>query len=126
MESEGVSPGVALVQLDGAPDDPPQSNPEYQRELGDLLHSLRSNGIGVSARYDALDAVNGASGFSGTFVIKLPSIGPVFGAVIGAWLDSRYGRKAKLQIGDIQAEAQTAQELIKLVKNHQNKSRRSN
>ena len=126
MEAEGVNPGVAIVHLDSAPDDPPPSNREYQRELGTLLHSLRANGIGVSARYDALDAENGGSALSGTFVITLPSIGPVFGAVIGAWLDSRYGRKAKLRIGDIEAEAQTAAEFIEIAKDHQKKSRRAN
>jgi len=125
MEAEGVSPGVALVQLDRALDDPPQASPEYQRELGALLHSLRSNGIGVSARYDVLDAGNGGSGLSGIFVIKLSSVGPVLGAVIGAWLDGRYGRKAKLRIGDLESEAQTGEEFVRLTKDQQKKSQRA-
>jgi hypothetical protein len=126
MEADGVNLGVALVQLDSAPDDPPHSTPEYQRELGILLHSLRSNGIGVSARYDALHAVNGGSGFSGTFVTTIRSVGPRFGEVIGAWLNSRYGRKAKLRIGDSEAEAHTAAEFIKLAKDYQKQFRRAN
>ena len=126
MGAKGVNPGVALVQLDSAPDDPPQSNPQYQRELGTLLHSLRSSGITVSAHYDALDAVNGGGRLSGTFVTTVSSLNPVFGAVIGQWLNSRYGRKAKLRIGDTEAEAHSAEELIKLAKGYQKISHRAN
>jgi hypothetical protein len=122
MESKDLNSGVALIELDGAPDDPATSNPAYQQELGALLHSLRSNGIGVSARYDALDGVNRGSGLSGTFVVTIPSLGSRFGALIGAWLDSRYGRRAKLRVGEIEAEADSAKELIKLAKDFQKRS----
>lgn len=123
MEPKDLNPGVAIVELDSAPDDPPKSNSEYQQELGTLLHSLRSNGIAVSARYDALDGVNRGSSLSGTFVVAIPSLGPVFGALIGAWLDSRYGRRAKLRVGEIEAEARSAKELTKLAKDYQKRSR---
>jgi len=47
MEAQELDPSVALIQLSSAPDDPPLSSSEYQRDLVDLLHSLRAKGIVV-------------------------------------------------------------------------------
>ena len=112
MEAQGIDPGVSLVHLTSAPDDPPASSPEYQRELGDLLHSLRASGVVVSARY----ASNGGVGLSGTFVIRTASLGSVFETVLKEWIKSRYGRKAQLRIGNSDVEAQTAEEVAALLK----------
>jgi hypothetical protein len=125
MESGDLNPGVALIELDSAPDDPAESDPAYQRELAALLHSLRSNGIGVSARYDALGSERSTSGLSGAFVITVPSLGPLFCTVIGEGLGSRYGRKAKVRIGDTEMEAQTVEELFRLAKDYQKRSHRA-
>jgi hypothetical protein len=112
MEAQGIDPGVALVRLTSAPDDPPASSPEYQRELVDLLHSLRAGRVVVSARY----AADGGVGLSGTFVIRTGSLGSVFETGIKEWIKSRYGRKAQLRIGNCEVEAQTADEVAKLLK----------
>ncbi len=112
MEAQGIDPGVALVHLTSAPEDPPASSPEYQRELGELLHSLRANGVVVSARYAADEGV----GFSGTFVIRTASMGSVFGTVLKEWIKNRYGRKAQLRIGNSEVEAQTVEEVGMLLK----------
>ena len=109
MEGSGINAGVTLVELSSAPDDPLPSSPEYQRELGNLLHSLRSKGIGVSGNYQS-----GGGGLPVTFVTTTASIGPAFGTVIGEWLNARYGRKAKLRVGDTEAEAQTGNEMAGL------------
>ena len=95
-----------------APDDPPASSPEYQRELGDLLHSLRASGVVVSAQY----AADGGVGLSGTFVIRTASLGSVFETVLKEWIKSRYGRRAQLRIGNSEVEAQTAEEVAMLRK----------
>jgi hypothetical protein len=116
MEAQGIDPGVALVHLTSAPDDPPTSSPEYQRELGDLLHSLRASGVVVSARY----AADGGVGLSGTFVIRTASLGPAFETGIREWIKSRYGRKAQLGIGTSEVEAQTAEEVATLLKHARN------
>jgi hypothetical protein len=43
------------------------------------------------------------------------SVGPVVGAVVGAWLHARYGRKVRLKIGDVEAEAQTVEQVEELL-----------
>lgn len=112
MKVQGIDPGVALVHLTSAPDDPPVSSPEYQRELGDLLHSLRASGVVVSPQY----AADGGTGLSGRFVIRTASLGPVFETVLKEWIKSRYGRRAQLKIGNSEVEAQTAEEVARLLK----------
>ena len=112
MEAQSIDPGIALVRLTSAPDDPPTSSPEYQRELGDLLHSLRASGVVVSARY----AADEGAGLSGTFVTRTASLGSAFETVIREWIRGRYRRKAQLRIGDSEVEAQTTQEVATLLK----------
>lgn len=110
--SSSIDRGVALLFLASAPDDPPSASREYQRELGDLLHSLRASGVVVSARY----AADGGVGLSATFVIRSASLGSAFETVIQEWIKSCYGRKAQLRIGNSEVEAQTAEEVAMLLK----------
>ena len=42
-------------------------------------------------------------------------IAPLAGAV-GAWIQARYGRKARIKIGEIEAEARTIEEVEELLK----------
>jgi hypothetical protein len=42
------------------------------------------------------------------------SLAPVLGGLIGAWLQAKYRRKVRLKIGEIEAEAQTVEEVEKL------------
>jgi hypothetical protein len=39
------------------------------------------------------------------------TLGPSFGAVLGAWLHARYGRKVRIRVGEMEAEGQTVQEV---------------
>lgn len=102
-----------------APDDPRLKSSAYQAELRQLEQDLQSKGIQASALFEVREAwtpVPMPAPYLGDFFIKLTTaIGPVLGAVVGAWLHARYGRKVRLKIGDIEAEAQTAEEVEKLL-----------
>jgi hypothetical protein len=53
---------------------------------------------------------------SGEFLLKLiPMIGPIVGTATGAWLHARYGRKVRLKAGELEAEAQTVEEVERLL-----------
>jgi hypothetical protein len=39
----------------------------------------------------------------------------VIAAAAGAWLHARYGRKVRLKVGDIEAEAQTEKQVQRLL-----------
>jgi hypothetical protein len=63
------------------------------------------------------EAFAAGSAYLGDFAIKLAAtVGPVLGTVVGAWLHARYGRKVRLKIGDVEAEAQTIEEVQELLR----------
>ncbi len=52
----------------------------------------------------------------GESIVTLPPVlGPGFGAVLGAWLAARYGRKIRVKFDDIEIEAQTPEQLESLL-----------
>ena len=57
------------------------------------------------------------SPLSGEFVITLAkTLGSLgLGGIIGAWIQAKHGRKVRLKVGDIEAEAQTPEEVERLV-----------
>lgn len=107
------------VKLLPASDEGPRGEPEYQKALADFAASLRSQGVEVSPRYYALDAAGGGGGLSGEFTVIAGATAALLAAVrpcLVEWIKGRYGRKAKLKIGDVEAEAQTVEEVEKLIK----------
>jgi hypothetical protein len=119
METTGIKPEELRLILTPSADDPPIHSPEYQRDLHSFSEALETQGIQISSRWHVQDAV-GASGFAyGDFGIIASFFGPVVGVAIGAFLKGRYGRKVSLKIGktgEIQATAQTVEQVDELVK----------
>ena len=92
-------------------------NGEYGNAAEELEMALRSLGPQIRvnewpAVYDTLMIP-----LAGDFLIKvfqgLGSLG--LGGIVGAWLQAKHGRKVRVKIGDIEAEAQTAAEVEKLL-----------
>jgi hypothetical protein len=49
-------------------------------------------------------------------VIVSVFLGPPFFTLLGAWLTARYGRKAQVKIGDVEAEAATVADVEALLR----------
>jgi hypothetical protein len=119
MKAELESKPTLHLRLIRAPDDLPLVNREYQKELADFAKSLRAAGIESSSGAFAFDTVDGGGGLSGEFILMATAIAPFVtcgAGVLGAWLHARYGRKVRLKIGEIEAEAQTVAEVERLLK----------
>ena len=88
---------------------------EYQEALANFVDSLKADGIKISPRYYVRDAIDGGGGLSGEFTLIVTAL-TVAGSALGAWFTSRYGKKVKLKIGDVEAEAPTVEEVERLLR----------
>jgi hypothetical protein len=104
--------------LDAGPDDPPLRDAEYQESLRGVEQALRMEGVTCSPLVSLQKAVGGGEWYVGEFIIEIAKSGvpAALATAVGAWLHARYGRKARLKIGDIEAEARSVDEVEKLVK----------
>lgn len=110
------SPKITL-ELIPASTDPPLRSSEYQADLRKFSDALQATHAKVSFRMFMQEAVGAQSFLLGGFTIEdLKSVALVIGPIIGAWVQARYGRKVRLKIGDVEAEARTVTEVEELLK----------
>ena len=105
-----MSGSKARLVLVCADDENAISSKPTQAELQKAHGAVRDAGIPVSARHMTFDSVGGGGGLTGEFGIHLAQLvlgSAVVGKVLVAWIQARAGRKARLKIGDVEAEAQT-------------------
>lgn len=116
MNSE---PELVLI-LKPAPDEPPLRSAEFQKALSEFARSLRAKDVQVASRSFAFDAVHGGGGLTGTFGLAFftlpPNLRSVIAAAVGAFLHNKYGRRARLKYGDVEAEASSVEEVEKLLR----------
>jgi hypothetical protein len=100
------------VALRRAPDDPPVNDPKFQEGLREFSKSLRTAGVTYSQRAMAFDSVDALGYPLPEFLVTLSqAIGPTLGVILVAWLQGRSGRKVRVKIGDVEAEARTVEEV---------------
>jgi hypothetical protein len=101
-------------------DDPDQRSSGYQRQLTQFADSLTSNGMDFSAARSLRMTEAAPVVYGGAFTVQvLPALVPVVCTLLGAWLRGRYDRRVRLKVGDIEAEAQTVEDVEKLLRRAQ-------
>jgi hypothetical protein len=97
--------------------DPDPENPEYQAELWAADRGLRERGLKTSSRLFRQDDAETPAIHLGQVVLALgPPVVGALGAVVGVWLQARFGRKVRLKVGNVEAEARTPEEVERLLK----------
>jgi len=105
------------LRLFPGPDDKTLGDdPAYQNELEQFEQSLSSQGLEVSRLIELRESAEAAPTLSSFVIALAPTVGTVLSAAVGAWLHARYGRKVRLKIGEVEAEAQTVAEVETLLK----------
>jgi hypothetical protein len=106
------------IKLQRAPEDPAENDPKFQEELSEFSKSLRTAGVTFAQRGRAFDAIDAHGYALAEYTIKqlAPVVVPAVTGAIGIWLQARYGRKVRIKIGPVEAEARTIDEIDKLLK----------
>jgi len=101
-------------------------------ELRALIEAIQSKGFKVGVTLEGLDAATGSGEDLATYtalaVQLVKSGGPLIGVIgiaLGAWITGRNGRKVRLKIGDIEAEARTEKEVLSLLEKAQEIQRKN-
>lgn len=112
MEPEGSQ--IVLVP---GPDDAPERAPEYQDELREFGGSLRAEGVAFSQSAITFDSIEGGGYPVGAFALALaPFVLPAITRIVVAWLRVHSGRKVRVKVGDTYVQAQTSEEVERLLK----------
>ncbi|WP_146122225.1 hypothetical protein [Burkholderia multivorans] len=113
------NPDKVRFYLLSAPDDPPIFSADGQSILRTVVAALRENRIDADTPFMTLDAVDAVGGYTGEIAVLIQAVSPVLTGILGAWLQSKAGRKVRLKIGDIEVEAGTVQEAEQLLRHAQ-------
>jgi hypothetical protein len=117
---ERFEAGEFSINLVRSADDLPENDPEFQKELSRFGAALRDARVPYSQTAIAFDSVEGHGYPLPEFIIAIKVLGPPAIAAVataaGAWVQARYGRKARLKIGDVEAEARTPEEVESLLR----------
>ncbi|SRR5487761_571481 len=105
------------ISMIPSPDDLPWRSDDYQSELRNLGLALRADGleireVGVQSVREGCVAC-----ISGEWRVRLGErVDRALEAPVGFWLQARRGRTVRLTIGETEADVQTAEELVSVIK----------
>lgn len=99
-----------------AADDGPLNGREVQDAIAGISRELHRSGVRYSQRGMAFDSADAVGFALPEYIIPLAqAVGPTLGVILVAWLQGRAGRKVRLKVGDVEAEARTAGEVERLL-----------
>jgi hypothetical protein len=109
------NPGKVRFYLLDAPGEPPKFSAEGQSGIRSVVAAIRDNRIEADASFMTMDAVDAVGGYTGEIALLLQAVSPVLTGILGAWLQSRVGRKLRLKFDGIEIEANNAQEVTDML-----------
>ena len=113
------NPGKVRFYLLNAPDEPAIFSTEGQSAISKVVSALRDNRIDVDTPVMVLDSVEAVGGYTGEIAVLIQTVGPLLTGILGAWLQSKAGRKVRIKVNDIEVEARTVHEAEQLLQQAQ-------
>jgi hypothetical protein len=111
-----MKPDEVQFALRTGPDEPAVGSSEIQGELQGISKALLDADIKASHRMFFRDAADGGASYIGEFLVPIAQVAiPALGVVLGGWLQGRFGRKVRIKVGDVEAEARALEEVETLL-----------
>jgi hypothetical protein len=105
------------ISMIPSPEDPPWRSDDYQSELRNLGLALKADGLEIHEVGSHPIRSGGTPPISGEWKVALgAALEPTLKTPVGAWLQARRGRTARLRIGEIEADVRTVEELARVIK----------
>jgi hypothetical protein len=105
------------ISMIPSPEDPPWRSDGYQSELRSLGLALRADGLEVREVGNVPAREGCVACISGEWKVRLGErVAPALKTPVGSWLQARRGRTVRLTIGETEADVQTAEELVSVIK----------
>jgi hypothetical protein len=105
------------ISMIPSPDDPPWRSDDYQSELRSLGLALKADGLEVREVGSQPVREGCVACISGEWRVRLGDrVGLALKIPVGTWLQARRGRTVRLTIGETEADVQTAEELVSVIK----------
>ena len=108
-------PGKVRFYLRNALDEPPTFSADGQSALRKVVSALRESHIDAETPFMTLDSADAVGGYTGEIAVLIQAVSPLLTGILGAWLQSKAGRKVRLKVGDIEVEARTVEEADQLL-----------
>jgi hypothetical protein len=105
------SPDEIRFELKRSPEDDALFSREYQTSMGKVFSAFHNEGVKTIVTGFAMDAVDALGGATGEFLAFAKTPGPATIAALDGWLAGRNGRKVKIKVCDIEAEASSIKQL---------------
>lgn len=105
------------ILLVNSPDDPFLFSAEYQAGLQNVRNVFLKKSINVRASFMRMYSLNAGDGLIGQFLIPFTqACVPTVGAIAVAWIHGKLGRKVRIEVGETKVEAETVEEVERLLK----------
>lgn len=112
--------GEVSLELVRSDNDQAAADPTFQEEVSRVGAALKARSVPYLQTAITFDSVSAHGYPLAEFIVAIKELGPPAIAAIataaGAWVQARYGRKARVKIGDLEAEARTIGEIEELLK----------
>ena len=86
-----------------------------KEEAGDLRTLFKEQDIRFTERVFVTDSADTGVTLLGEFTVMAKTLGPVVIGSIGGWVAARQGRRVRIKMDDIEAEASSVEDVEKLL-----------
>lgn len=87
-----------------------------QQDFHRIRSGISAEGLPIEVQSYSEKSADGATWLIGEFIVPIMAASSAMWMLIGTWLQAKHGRRMRLKIGDVEAEATSIEEVQSLMK----------